>query len=320
VFYPSLFAENSWWRVLIYLNAVSLVIRSVQRIYFTTILYGWAHGVLSVPRMVVSNFVNFMAVARAWRLYLSYLFRGKALVWDKTMHDFPAGEQLLRRRQRLGDLLQSWQAVDEGTLTKALREQTLTGMPLGRVMVSNGWLDEETLAEAIAYQADLLRARVTAELVSENAGRLSPEMSAHYRAVCVGADETGRPILAVASPLPPEWLTEIERVMRVAPRQRIARESEIAIALRSLASPLGRTAPGLAGQVPLLGDLLIQQGLLNRAAFESAMETYRPDQHGRVGDYLVESGVIQRDVIERMVGRQRLMHAEAWRAPDQEVA
>ena len=66
--------------------------------------------------------------------------------------------------------------------------------------------------------------------------------------------------------------------------------------------------------VPLLGDMLIEQGLLQRSVFESSMRTYRPDRHGRVGDYLVEQGVILRDVIERVVEQQHLMHAELSRA------
>ena len=316
LFYPSLFAEGSAWRLLIYLNAISLFIRCSHRVYFTTILYGWKHGLMSLPRMVVSNFVNFMAVARAWRLYLSYLFRGRALAWDKTMHDFPTGGQLLRRRQRLGELLQSWQAVDEQKLDTALKEQSATNMPLGQILVSNGWLDEETLAEAIAYQADLPRARLTEELVRENATAVPLDFGTRYRAVYMGCDIANLPLLAVASPLSDASLVEIERILGVAPRQRIVRESEIANALRLLrgsAAQFEAVKVGAPG-VPLLGDMLIEQRLLKRDIFEAAMGEYRPQRHGRVGDYLVDRGVITRDVIERVVEQQRLMHASLSRA------
>ncbi len=316
VFYPSLFSENSSWRWLIYLNAVSLALRATQRIYFTSILYGWRHGLMSLPRMVVSNFINFMAVARAWRLYLSYLFRGRTLAWDKTMHDFPTGSQLLRRRQRLGELLQSWQAVDENTLSAALDEQSSTHMPLGHILVSNGWLDEETLAEAIAYQADLPRARLSAALVRQFQGRVTGELGTRYRAIYIGVDVGNRPLLALASPLLPAQLAELEAVFGTTPRQRIVRESEISIALRLLAGEgdsFNTVKDGSAG-VPLLGDMLIEQRLLHRGVFESAMQTYRPDRHGRVGDYLVQQGVILREVIERVVDQQRLMHAQFSRA------
>lgn len=314
-FYPSLFAENSWWRVLIYLNAVSLVIRCGHRIYFTTTLYGWEHGLMSVPRMVVSNFINFMAVARAWRLYLSYLFRGKALAWDKTMHDFPTGGQLLRRRQRLGELLQSWKAVDEGKLAKALEEQVRTEMPLGQILISNGWLDEETLAEAIAYQSGLVRARLTRALVMGHAGAIPKDFGTKFRAIYIGPDAAEKPILAVVAPLPEEAMARLVEIFGVEPKQRIVRESELAIGLRLLRGvddSFSKVEGGVPG-VPLLGDMLVEQGLLKRQVFESAMQTYRPDRHGRVGDYLVDQGVLLREVIERVVNQQRQMHAELSR-------
>lgn len=315
VFYPSLFAENSWWRVLIYLNAVSLVIRGGHRVYFTTTLYGWEHGLMSLPRMVVSNFINFMAVARAWRLYLAYLFRGKALAWDKTMHDFPTGGQLLRRRQRLGELLHSWKAVDEDMLSRALKEQVTTEMPLGQILISNGWLDEDTLAEAIAYQAGLPRARLTRELVLDNAGATAKDFGTRFRAIHIGVDAGEKPVLAVATPLTDQAIGELVEIFGTEPQQRIVRESELAIALRLLRGvndSFSRLDRGVAG-VPLLGDMLVEQGLLKRKVFEDAMQTYRPERHGRVGDYLVDQGILLREVIERVVGQQRLMHAELAR-------
>jgi adsorption protein B len=316
MFFPSMFAENSWWRVLLYLNAIFLVIRCAHRIYFTTILYGWKHGLMSLPRMVVSNFINFMAVARAWRLYLSYLFRGKPLAWDKTMHDFPTGSQLLRHRQRLGNLLKSWQAVDEGTLGRALQEQAQTHLPLGRVLVSNGWLDEETLAEAIAYQADLPRGHLSAELVQQNAGQVPADFGTRFRAVFLGTDVAGRSLLAVASTPPQAQMEELKLLFGATPHLCIVRESEISIALgllRGAGDDFAMVMDGNAG-VPLLGDMLIEQGLLQRDAFESAMQAYRPDKHGRVGDYLVEQGVLRRDVIERVAQQQHVLHAQLARA------
>ena len=44
---------------------------------------------MSVPRLVVANFVNFFATMRAVRIYGMHLITGKALVWDKTSHSYP---------------------------------------------------------------------------------------------------------------------------------------------------------------------------------------------------------------------------------------
>ena len=309
-YYPSMFGEHSFWRKVIYVNAFFLAIRAAHRVYFTTVLYGWEHGLMSLPRMVIGNFVNCMAVARAWRLFLSYLFRGKKLVWDKTMHEFPTGAQLARKRQRLGELLQSWQAVDEGKLAQALQQQASTQTPLGRVLVSNGWLDEETLAEAIAYQADLPRVNLTADLVRSHASMLPADVAIRYRAIPLGLNKAGGPVLAVASPLSPEALTELTALLQAQPLQRIAREGEIAVALRMLREGSSATAQAIPSG-PLLGDMLIERGLLQRNVFDDAMRDYRPDMHGRIGDYLVDRRVIPRDVVEQVVQEQRKFFAEA---------
>jgi adsorption protein B len=97
------------------------------------------------------------------------------------------------------------------------------------------------------------------------------------------------------------------------PRQRIVRESEVTIALRLLRGGDGSFAElkdGGGAAVPLLGDVLIEQGLVRRDVFVVAMQAYRPEQHGRVGDYLVQEGVIPREVIEQVVNQQRSMQAE----------
>lgn len=303
-YYPSLFEDGSLWRKMIYVNAFFLAIRAVHRVYFTTALYGWEHGLMSLPRMVVGNFVNCVAVARAWRMYLAYLFRGRPLAWDKTMHEFPSAQQLARRRQRLGELLTSWNAVEPGLLTQALERQAGSQMPLGRVLVSNGWLDEETLAEAIAYQADLPRAHLTEELVQQHRGELPMELVIRHRAIPVGRNKSNKLVLAVASPLAQEALTEIDWALGEQPVQRVARESEITLALRLLREAEGIATPAVPA-APLLGDMLIERGLLKRELFESAMQDYKPQEHGRIGDYLVERRVIRREVVEQVVQEQR---------------
>jgi adsorption protein B len=115
-------------------------------------MYGWEHALLSMPRMIVGNFINAMAAARAWRLFIGHLITGKRLAWDKTMHDFPSTDQLAQQRQRLGDLLLSWQAIDHQMLEQALEIQAREKRPLGEILMERGWLDEKTLHEALSFQ------------------------------------------------------------------------------------------------------------------------------------------------------------------------
>jgi len=152
VYYPSYFSPNGWLAALMWANSVALLLRVGQRAYFVRRMYGWGHAALSMPRMIVGNFINAMAAARAWRMFIGHLVTGRRLVWDKTMHDFPSTDQLMQQRQRLGELLLSWQAIDEGKLERALEIQSREKKPLGAILVEQGWLDAHTLQEAIDFQ------------------------------------------------------------------------------------------------------------------------------------------------------------------------
>ncbi len=154
IYYPSVFSPGGWLVTLMGLNAFALFLRVVQRAWFVGHIYGWEHALLSIPRMVIGNFINAMAAARAWRLFLGHLVTGKRLAWDKTMHDFPSTDQLPQQRQRLGELLLSWRAIDPDKLALALEMQRTEKRPLGEILTTQGWLDEATLHEAISFQAE----------------------------------------------------------------------------------------------------------------------------------------------------------------------
>ncbi|MDB5956134.1 glycosyl transferase family protein [Ramlibacter sp.] len=300
-----LFVPGSPWIVLLWANAGFFAVRGAQRAYFTARLYGWRHGVMSLPRMVIGNFVNCMAVGRAWRLYIQSVILGKKLAWDKTAHDFPTSDQLGRARQRLGELLQTWRAVDATRLEDALREHGTTGVPLGRVLVANGWLDEDTLAEAVACQADLPRAQLTSELVREHASGLDTELAARHRAVFIGRGEAGEPLLAVAVPLEEEALAQLAQHFGAAPLQRIALDSELAQALEVLCAQSGVAAPVSESLAQVLAD----NGSVDRRQYEEAVREYRPEENGGVGEFLVERGVLVAALVEKAVHRQRELAA-----------
>ena len=300
VSFPTPFEANGWIKYLLIANGIALGWRILHRCYFTTVLYGWQHGLLSIPRMVVGNFVNFMAASRAWRMFLVGKALNRKLVWDKTMHDFPSTDLVAAAPRKLGSVLLSWQAINDTNLQTALDEQQTRHMPLGRILLSHGWLDDETLAEAIAFQNDLPRVFDVAH--KADASLLSDEFALRWRVVPLGMNEEGRAQIAVASPLTAEGLQQISAELGSEPVQLIARESEIVAQLREVNALDGQAVPN--ARAPLLGDLLIEMGLLDRDVFSRAMLNYRPQHHGRIGDYLVDIGVLPRATIEQAVARQ----------------
>ncbi|WP_285435129.1 glycosyl transferase family protein [Pseudomonas sp. fls2-241-R2A-110] len=302
VSFPTPFETNGFIKYLLLANGAALAWRIAHRCYFTTVLYGWQHGLLSIPRMVVGNFVNFMAASRAWRMFLVGKVMNRKLVWDKTMHDFPSTDLVAVAPRKLGSVLLSWQAINETDLQSALTEQKTRHMPLGRILLSNGWLDDETLAEAIAFQNDLPRVFDLANKAQDANQTLDDEFALRWRVVPLGLNADGLAQIAVASPLPAEGLQQISDELGSEPVQLIARESEIVAQLRQLNVRDGQAVPD--ARAPLLGDLLIEMGLLDREVFDRAMLQYRPQRHGRIGDYLVDSGVLPREIIEKAVARQ----------------
>ncbi|EPJ75865.1 bacteriophage N4 adsorption protein B [Pseudomonas sp. CFII64] len=300
VSFPTPFEANGWIKYLLIANGIALGWRILHRCYFTTVLYGWQHGLLSIPRMVVGNFVNFMAASRAWRMFLVGKALNRKLVWDKTMHDFPSTDLVAAAPRKLGSVLLSWQAINDTNLQTALDEQQTRHMPLGRILLSHGWLDDETLAEAIAFQNDLPRVFDVAH--KAKASLLTDEFALRWRVVPLGLNEEGRAQIAVASPLTAEGLQQISDELGSEPVQLIARESEIVAQLRNVNAIDGQSVPN--AKAPLLGDLLIEMGLLDRDVFSRAMLNYRPQHHGRIGDYLVDIGVLPRATIEQAVARQ----------------
>ncbi|WP_029006083.1 glycosyl transferase family protein [Azorhizobium doebereinerae] len=305
--FPPVFADNTWLEWVLIFNLASLILRAVQRGYFVSRIYGFEQGLLSVPRMVVCTAVNFMAAARAWRVFIQNVLFGTAVTWDKTAHVFPTADQLLARRRRLGDLLMSWQVLDGGRLQQALAEQAERDLPLGRILISQGWLDDEILAEAIAVQSDLPRFQLTADEVKRHGDDLPRALSIRHRAISIGLGEDGQPRVAVGGPLSSDGLLAIGTVFGAIPQQYVARESEITSALRLLSEAVGDVAQADRSGVPLLGDLLIERRLVKRADFEAAMEDYRPERDGRIGDHLVTRGVVTRAAVEAAFEAQRRM-------------
>ncbi|MFH7365564.1 hypothetical protein RA275_29110, partial [Pseudomonas syringae pv. tagetis] len=67
--FPTPFETSGLNQYLLVANGIALLWLILHRCYFTTVLYGWQHALQTIPRMVVGNFYNFMAAARAWRKF-----------------------------------------------------------------------------------------------------------------------------------------------------------------------------------------------------------------------------------------------------------
>ena len=306
---------RNWIIWLLYANGALLLWRASQRVYFVRRIYGWEHALLSLPRLVVANFVNFAAVIRAWKLFLVHLMFQTRITWDKTAHDFPSSATLARRRQRLGELLLAWRAVDDAKLSGALDLQRDRGTPLGRILVSEGLLDEETVAEAIAFQAGWPRAHPSADQIAQSAGMLPINLCVRWRIVPLGVDAGGRIMLATAGPVAEEARQAIAALLPQQPSWHIVREGEIAAAMR-LMRRHAVAADVFTVEVPLLGDILLEMDLVHRDALATVLARYHPDRDGRIGDFLVAHGVVTQEAVQTAADVQQRLATAAEASAD----
>lgn len=88
--FPALVEPGGVLWYLLLVNLVLLGVRIVQRALFTGLMYGPLQAMLSLPRMVWGNLINFLATLRALRLWVIHVRTGRPIGWDKTAHQFPA--------------------------------------------------------------------------------------------------------------------------------------------------------------------------------------------------------------------------------------
>lgn len=88
--FDSLVTPGSATQTLLQANAGLLLWRLGMRASFVNRLYGPGEAILSLPRSVVGNVINFVAATRAIKLYFIARLTSQPPRWDKTAHHFPA--------------------------------------------------------------------------------------------------------------------------------------------------------------------------------------------------------------------------------------
>jgi adsorption protein B len=153
--FPPLMEKHTFlWDVMV-ANVGMFVVRIVMRAYCTGRLYGGEQALLSFPRMIWGNFINFLATGRAIRLYIAYLKTGRFIKWDKTAHRYPNQEELAPAAppRRLGELLLADRHISQEQLEAALTQQQRTPNRLGEILKGMGYVRPEVIDSILSRQA-----------------------------------------------------------------------------------------------------------------------------------------------------------------------
>jgi adsorption protein B len=143
---------GSWLWTVILADAVLLLNRCAQRMICTWRVSDGRQALLSLPRIIWGNVINFCAVAKAAYLFILTSLLGKKLVWAKTAHAFPSEEQLVGFKRKLGDLLLENRLLSLQKLNHALQVQREKGNLLGEVLVDLGYVPEAAVVDVLGLQ------------------------------------------------------------------------------------------------------------------------------------------------------------------------
>jgi len=237
-----------------------------------------------------------------------------------------------RRKVRLGDLLLKSKVISEEQLEAALQEQKKSGRKLGRILIENGFVEEDHVMEVLSRQLnlpyiDLKHYKFNPEIV-----KLLPELQARrFRAVVLAKTDDGL-MVGMADPTDIFAFDELARVLGAPIRLSVVRESDL---LRTIDLVYRKTEKihGLAGELSdemsagevdlraLVSDADVADApvvKLLQSLFEDAVQIGASDIHiepdenilrirQRVDGVLQEHVVDERNIATALVSRLKLI-------------
>jgi adsorption protein B len=300
---PSHFSElvpagsSLWW--LMTVNLVLLAWRSMMKMGLVRRLYGLGHGLLAIPRLIVTNVIGLSATTKAIKQYSMHLWTGKPLRWAKTAHEFPSFELLAATQRRLGEFLVEKGKLKHFDIEEALRLQSGTDLPLGEIISGSGMMSSRAITEALSENLSLNYAEPSPEDVPLPLLRDLPErIAARVEAMPVSIANDGAAVIAMARQATAEESAELAQALN-RPTTFVLAEREMVRrgrwrAYRRLIEP---TAPAR----PRLGEALLESGALDLAALDAALEE-QYDTGERLGEVLLRSGRVGADQLAHALG------------------
>ncbi len=240
----------------------------------------------------------------------------------------------------LGVLLMRDGLVTKEELEAVLREQSdsrqqrVSGRRLGELLVARGVLTQTQVAKLLAEQYELPFVEIdTADIDLKVAGLLTIEDARRFSALPIRDWPDGSILVGIADPADVLFSEELRRLLGAPPRfavvgkevldsaivyvqRRTEQQAEAHKASMSRPETHAQPVPD-AGTDPdigyldtaapvwsLLGALLLRDGLVTESELEAALAQQRLSGGRRVGEILVDRGVVDRRDVARLVAEQ----------------
>ena len=285
------------WDVIL-VDTCLMINRLVQRMVAVHRVAGWKQALLSIPRAVVSNAVNFCATAVAVRQFLTAQRTGRQVAWRKTAHAFPKAEQLREYKRRLGDLLLENRLINVAQLREALASQKERGGKLGAVLQCLGYIREDDLLPVLARQFGVSLFSPNHRMIDRSSLQKLPRQMAENMLALPVAFLDGAFEVACANPSP-DLKYRLEEMLRCPVKLSLAGENDLRFAI-CRAYLFGEGSNGLH-----LGELLVSAGMINRDQLERALLTQKQTRK-KLGEVLQDQGLVSPQVIAAALRSRQL--------------
>jgi MSHA biogenesis protein MshE len=224
-----------------------------------------------------------------------------------------------RKKVRLGDLLIDHKLISQAQLEQALTDQKKSGQKLGRVLISDGYLTEDQMLEALSEQlkipfVDLLHYKFNPDII-----KLIPEIqSRRFRAVALSTDDKGI-LVGMADPTNIFAYDELSRILKKPIRLAVVREIDL---LKTI-DTVYRKTDQISGFAEQLNDELTESDIdlgalladadvadapvvkLLQSLFEDAIQIKASDIHIEPDEKVIRirqrvDGILQEHVIDEI--------------------
>ncbi|GMG86782.1 glycosyl transferase family protein [Biformimicrobium ophioploci] len=225
------FSSDPIIKGLVYANLTFLVSRLFHRAYFTGKYYGKTQAILSIPRVIWSNLINFCACIRAISQVLS-TGDARRVRWDKTTHIFPEVSERIVGDNALAELIPGY----EDTWERDWKAHDSMEMTFLQYLIFSGKTTSLEIAQLRARNAKVEVVDFSLNDIYDTSTESIPSyLAIKYSVVCLEASPSEL-ILASEHELCPATLAIISRKTKRQVRYKITKPGKVTTAILHLYS------------------------------------------------------------------------------------
>lgn len=322
----SIFKDDPLSIALIQINLLFFLNRIFQRMIFVRRYYGVVQALVSPLRLFWGNLINFLANLRAIRQVIEQGWNPRRVAWDKTEHVYPTMSDRTVGRS-VGRILSDKGLLTEQQILSAL-EQRRPDEKLGQVLLRLQLVTVTQFGEALAEQARTSFSVIDPFTIDTDVVEsLDAGIALKYQVLPVATDSQSVSLVSENS-VSPVSIASIERQTGKKVTYSLCQAGAVTLGLRYhyQNDKSSDPTPVLASlqdsgdltntqatqikqrymslQIPF-GDALKQAGMIEWPVFNQLMLSYDFNSGQRLGDYLVNEGIVTETVVNEVLALQK---------------